>query len=430
MCINYLRRTPFLIVLLLAIFVLSSSPSFSQDSEGISLQKDVFLEWPITAAEDLPDEVTFALYDSQTSLTPIASQTFPRGKYTVDFEFSKSDGLALGPIARLSVKFTNKLNLGDDPDNPARVREIWSELKVNGAPIGERTMVSDETLVKLLLASDASIATYLTLVYKGDNNPITTIYRDLPISSLSSSASGTSARDYISSLFSPYSAPDISPQSVTPPYWELSGSNIYYNDGRVGIGTSNPLAKLQVQDGHIWSVVSSGGGVLVGEGAGPNEYGGYVWDSANNTLQFATASENVITFGHNNGTLERMRIDTNGNVGIGTASPAYKLAVNGTIGCKELTVTNTGWSDFVFEANYRLPPLEEIEAYISRNKHLPGIPTEAEVKEKGVSVGDISSKLLQKIEELTLYVIDLKKENNSLKARLAAIQQQLSDEPK
>ncbi|MDQ1238890.1 MAG: hypothetical protein QG577_1075 [Thermodesulfobacteriota bacterium] len=120
-----------------------------------------------------------------------------------------------------------------------------------------------------------------------------------------------------------------------------------------------------------------------------------------------------------------MRIDAAGKVGIGTTAPAYNLAVNGSIGCKELTVTTTGWADFVFKDNYKLPPLSEVETFISQNKHLPGIPTEEEVAKNGVKMGDMSTKLLQKVEELTLYMIELKKENEDLKARLSAIQHHL-----
>ena len=83
---------------------------------------------------------------------------------------------------------------------------------------------------------------------------------------------------------------------------------------------------------------------------------------------------------------------------------------------------NTGWADFVFEDDYALPSLSEVERHIALNKHLPGIPSAAEVEAEGVALGDISSKLLQKIEELTLYVIAQEKriealeaENNTLK---------------
>lgn len=107
----------------------------------------------------------------------------------------------------------------------------------------------------------------------------------------------------------------------------------------------------------------------------------------------------------------------------------FQVSNNGIVQCEELVVSTT-WADFVFKEDYKLLPLKEVEQFISQNKHLPGIPTESEVKEKGISVGNISSKLLQKIEELTLYVIDLNKENGALKAQLSAIQEQLGKSSK
>lgn len=390
--------------------------------DGIPLQTDVYLGTPIYSAEDLPEQITFNIYDAQNALVPLGSQTFNRGQYAVDFEFQKSDGVSSGEVARVKAEFTQKLNLSDDYGETLKPKELWAGLEINGVEIGSRTKVSDEIMVQLLLASDASMATYLTVAYEGDDNPLTTIYKTLPLTS------GTSASHYVTSLFSEvHSTVDAVVQSTSDPYWEFNSTNnkLFYTDGYVGIGTSNPLQMLDVA-GHIFSLKSTGGGVLVGEGLGPNEYGGYVWDGTNNILQFATASANIITFGHYNGTVERMRIDAAGSVGIGTATPTYTLSVNGSIGCKELTVTSSGWADFVFKDNYRLPSLQEVELFISRNKHLPGIPSEAEVEENGVSVGDMSKKLLQKIEELTLYVIDLKKENDSLKAQIATIKERLS----
>jgi hypothetical protein len=110
-------------------------------------------------------------------------------------------------------------------------------------------------------------------------------------------------------------------------------------------------------------------------------------------------------------------VDDEGNVGIGTTNPGiYKLAVNGKIKTKEVVVELTGWSDFVFKDHYALMPLWQLERYIANNKHLPQIPSAEEVAEKGVSVGDMQSRLLQKIEELTLYVIKLEQKTDEFKS--------------
>jgi len=96
--------------------------------------------------------------------------------------------------------------------------------------------------------------------------------------------------------------------------------------------------------------------------------------------------------------------------------------VDGTITAKEVVVTVEGWSDFVFEKDYNLMPLNEVEQHVKEKKHLPGIPSAEEVAADGVSVGEMQAKLLQKVEELTLYVIELKKENEQLKRRVAALE--------
>ncbi len=110
-----------------------------------------------------------------------------------------------------------------------------------------------------------------------------------------------------------------------------------------------------------------------------------------------------------------------GNVGIGTTSPTEKLAVNGRIRAKEVIV-ETNWSDFVFDPGYRLAPLSEVEQHIKAHGTLPGVPSEAEVAKEGVSLGDMQARLLQKIEELTLYTLQLKSENDALKARVTALE--------
>ncbi|MDR2037506.1 MAG: hypothetical protein LBQ60_06245 [Bacteroidales bacterium] len=115
------------------------------------------------------------------------------------------------------------------------------------------------------------------------------------------------------------------------------------------------------------------------------------------------------------GYTDRMTIKTNGNVGIGTVNPAAKLTVAGDILAREIVVEANAGADFVFEENYRLKPLKEVEQFIAENKHLPDIAPADTMIQNGVNMGEFQIQLLQKIEELTLYVIKQEKENEVLK---------------
>lgn len=153
--------------------------------------------------------------------------------------------------------------------------------------------------------------------------------------------------------------------------------------------------------------------------------GGYVFSSRDNTKTRAiiTSTGGLFLYNPANNT-SNVRINSTGDsffnagsVAIGTTTPGeYKLAVKGTIGAMKLKVTQT-WADFVFDSAYRLPTLEEVALHVKTYKHLPGIPSEKEIAEKGLDVGEMQQKQMQKIEELTLYMIELKKQ--------LAIQQEL-----
>ncbi|WP_286863332.1 MULTISPECIES: hypothetical protein [Sphingobacterium] len=115
----------------------------------------------------------------------------------------------------------------------------------------------------------------------------------------------------------------------------------------------------------------------------------------------------------------------NGNVGIGTANPQDKLSVNGKIRAHEIRVTTNAadWPDYVFEENHPLMPLEELESFVKNNKHLPSIVPAKTAAENGVALGELNRQLLQKIEEMTLYLIQQNKEIKQLKEDVIALKE-------
>ncbi|MGQ7855251.1 hypothetical protein ACUN24_13535 [Pedobacter sp. WC2501] len=115
----------------------------------------------------------------------------------------------------------------------------------------------------------------------------------------------------------------------------------------------------------------------------------------------------------------------NGNVGIGTANPQDKLTVAGNIGAREIKVSTNAGADFVFEPDYKLPDLNELEKFVKTNRHLPEIPTAKQMVDNGLNLGELNIKLLQKVEELTLHLIEKEKQLNSEKATNKKQQQQI-----
>ncbi|TDQ11806.1 hypothetical protein [Pedobacter metabolipauper] len=112
----------------------------------------------------------------------------------------------------------------------------------------------------------------------------------------------------------------------------------------------------------------------------------------------------------------------NGNVGIGISNPADKLAVNGTIRSKEIKVEVANWPDFVFENDYKIRTLPELEYYIKAYKHLPDMPSAKEVETEGISLGEMNKKLVKQVEELSLYLIEKDKVITQLLQRMDAIE--------
>ena len=132
---------------------------------------------------------------------------------------------------------------------------------------------------------------------------------------------------------------------------------------------------------------------------------------------------NIQSWGQSNTTY--MTINA-GNVGIGTRIPDAKLAVKGTVHAEEVKVDlSVPAPDYVFEKNYNLLSLQEVENYINLNKHLPQIPAAKEFEANGVNLGEMNMLLLKKVEELTLYMIEMKKENNEQQNQIENQQKQI-----
>ena len=110
---------------------------------------------------------------------------------------------------------------------------------------------------------------------------------------------------------------------------------------------------------------------------------------------------------------------------MGSNGDNVNLSVNGSIKTRQILVTNTGWADFVFDKNYNLRTLNQVKTYIEQNNHLPDVITTKEVETNGISIGDMQKTQMQKIEELTLYLIKLDEkvsklevENNNLRNKI------------
>ena len=194
------------------------------------------------------------------------------------------------------------------------------------------------------------------------------------------------------------------------------GSGNTFIDGSLGLGVNNPIHKLEVNG----NIVNGGPDFILGTRDG-REQGANVLNRALSHVNKAIAGApyddmlSINVYGDFEGgtIIQGSRTIIDGQVGIGTGNPGtqFKLAVEGKIGAREVEVTLANpWPDYVFSKEYKLMPLNKLENFLKENKHLPNIPSAKEMEaEKGIKLGEMQLKHLEKTEELYLYIIELNK---------------------
>ena len=176
--------------------------------------------------------------------------------------------------------------------------------------------------------------------------------------------------------------------------------------------------------------------------------GSYVFRLTVTDSQGATAADDLVVtvnasaVDNGNGWLTTGNSSTNSTlhfIGTNDAQPLIfktngqkqaQLTIDGVFMARRIRVTQSGWADFVFDKHYLLPSLQDVEEYIQKNKHLPSVPSAGEIEKKGLDLGDNQTVLLQKIEELTLYMIQMNKEIESLRHENAELKKQVQAQRK
>ena len=210
-------------------------------------------------------------------------------------------------------------------------------------------------------------------------------------------------------------------------FWEANGSDIFFNLGNVGVGADEPNAKLHISGGIEVLRLESSSDPLFSFYSGSTykawmqAFGDdfYITNRMSGRLRLRTSN------------VDRLVIEGNGNVVIGatTGATGYKFSVNGKMACEEILIDDQGyWPDYVFEENYNLMSIDDFGKSIKENNHLPGIPSAKEVADNGgYLVGDLQKKMLEKIEELSLYILELNNRVKTLEDENREMKSKLSD---
>ncbi len=176
-------------------------------------------------------------------------------------------------------------------------------------------------------------------------------------------------------------------------------------DGNVGIANNDPLTRLHIASGQDAGLANTQNGfIMLGTATGGN-----------------VVIDNNEIIARNNGAVSTLFMQNNGGtvqIGNEAVPTGYTLSVAGKAICTELRVQLTGaWPDYVFDEKYKLPDFNTLRNYIKENKHLPNIPAAKDIEKSGMEVGDMQRRMMEKIEELTLYVLELEKKLSDVEKR-------------
>jgi hypothetical protein len=209
-----------------------------------------------------------------------------------------------------------------------------------------------------------------------------------------------------------------------------SANALYINSsGFVGMGTTTPTSNLHIVGGDGRFEESYPFLLLNSTTAGANAGFGFEKSGAASGWIFMDDSDDVLRLNASSGSGYRndLIIKADGRVCIGTTAAAtgYALSVNGKAVCTEVLVEAlASWPDYVFSEDYDLMNLRDLEQSIKENKHLPGIPSALEIEDNGILLGDMQTKLLKKVEELTLYIIEQDKQIEDLQQKYATLEKE------
>ena len=207
------------------------------------------------------------------------------------------------------------------------------------------------------------------------------------------------------------------------------------DNGNVGIGTSNPTALLTV-NGNMkvpfsWNLTESQFSREIIKTGWVNDLGDYISikhggnNSETYTYGLRISDKYGLEFGRDDYAVNFLKITTQGLIGVGTLNPDSKLTVKGDIHAEEVWVDlNVPGPDYVFEEDYDLPSLEDLQNYIMENKHLPEVPSAKEMEANGIDLGTMNLLLLKKVEELTLHLIE---QNGEMKEMKKLVQSQQNE---